>query len=228
MIVMCLATGTTRARLRRSCRVDVHSIAYPRTCTTLALSRMRHPTNASAAASSSRPTVARFCSHDRQPNAFAFEFDLLTLWFPPSAFSGSMSDRSDAESDTETPPAPPHRVAKTVRSALDLVVQSKGETGDFATFDSVELPLPGLTILPAPTGAASGGGQPMHVSLPLTTAQAVEIKARASRAPFGRGDKTLYDTAVRDTWQVNPDQISILNSAFHAAVRLVLVIVCGG
>jgi hypothetical protein len=149
-------------------------------------------------------------------------------------FSCSMSDRSDAESDTkmqaraQAPPAPAHRVTTALRSALDLVVQSKGETGDFATFDSVELPFPGLTILPAPTDAASGGGQPIHVSLPLTTTQASEIKARASRAPFGRGDKTLYDTAVRDTWQVNPDQISILNSAFHAAVRLVLVIVRGG
>jgi hypothetical protein len=49
------------------------------------------------------------------------------------------------------------------------------------------------------------------VGLPLTDLQAKEIIKVSSLAPFGRKDQTILDTTVRNTWQINPDQVQIKN-----------------
>jgi predicted 2-oxoglutarate/Fe(II)-dependent dioxygenase YbiX len=35
------------------------------------------------------------------------------------------------------------------------------------------------------------------------------LRARAQLAPFGRGEQTVIDTAVRRTWQIDADQITL-------------------
>jgi hypothetical protein len=151
---------------------------------------------------------------------------------------------SDSNSDVD---AAMHPVAERLLKVLTDVGERR-MAGDFATFDSVSLPLPGLTILPAPSAAVSAaasssasvsssssasaasapsaaaialsaGNDPIQVSLPLAEAQAQQIKARCSLAPFGRRERTLYDTAVRNSWQLEPDQFRLENPAFIAAVR---------
>ncbi|MGW2251078.1 2OG-Fe(II) oxygenase [Kitasatospora sp. NPDC001660] len=47
------------------------------------------------------------------------------------------------------------------------------------------------------------------VCLPLRAPQAKKLIAVARPALFGRGEETLSDTSVRDTWQISPDQITL-------------------
>lgn len=50
-----------------------------------------------------------------------------------------------------------------------------------------------------------------HVNIPLTEEKAHEIiEAEAChQAPFGKGEETIVDTSVRNTWELNPDQFQI-------------------
>ncbi len=139
-----------------------------------------------------------------------------------------------------------HPIGQKLLAALAPVVEHKVACGEFATFDTADFAHPGLVILPppppsgaalaltspaAPSAASSSSSSsssmcsaaaselgPIPVSLPLMAAQAEQIKARCTRAPFGRGEQTLYDPAVRDTWQLSPDQIIIENPAFQSSV----------
>ncbi|WP_308295831.1 2OG-Fe(II) oxygenase [Streptomyces sp. ISL-96] len=47
------------------------------------------------------------------------------------------------------------------------------------------------------------------VSLPLRAPQVKRLISVARPALFGRGEETLSDTGVRDTWQISPDQFSL-------------------
>ncbi len=64
----------------------------------------------------------------------------------------------------------------------------------------------GTTDIFAPHLAVAGVGP---IALPLLPVQAQQLMAVAERAPYGRGEETLVDTAVRRTWQINPDRIQI-------------------
>ena len=57
----------------------------------------------------------------------------------------------------------------------------------------------GTTEFLAPLLEVDGVGP---VALPLLPIQAEQLVAVAERAPFGRGEETLVDTAVRRTWQI--------------------------
>ncbi|MPZ00544.1 MAG: 2OG-Fe(II) oxygenase [Actinophytocola sp.] len=47
------------------------------------------------------------------------------------------------------------------------------------------------------------------VSLPVRAPLAKKLIAVARSAMFGRGEQTLTDTSVRDTWEITPDQITL-------------------
>jgi len=47
------------------------------------------------------------------------------------------------------------------------------------------------------------------VSLPVRAPLAKKLIAAARPAMFGRGEETLTDTSVRDTWELTPDQITL-------------------
>ncbi len=70
--------------------------------------------------------------------------------------------------------------------------------GDVCAGGTCEMLAPGLYV--------EGVGP---IALPLLAAQAEQLVAVAKRAPFGRGERTLVDTDVRRTWQINPDQVRI-------------------
>lgn len=61
---------------------------------------------------------------------------------------------------------------------------------------------PGLEV------PAAGG----CIALPLQEDQAVASKAVCSLAPFGQGEATVTDTAVRHTWQLDPSAFQLTNS----------------
>ncbi|KAF5606868.1 2OG-Fe(II) oxygenase superfamily [Fusarium subglutinans] len=47
------------------------------------------------------------------------------------------------------------------------------------------------------------------ISLPLGEAQARQIIKQARQAPYGKGSETIVDTAVRNTWELDPTQFTI-------------------
>ena len=86
-------------------------------------------------------------------------------------------------------------------STLVECLQSVENPGDFACGGSVSLPLPALRV----------DGVDGLVGLPMCSSQARAIIEQCSQAPFGRGEETIVDTTVRNTWQLNPAKLTILN-----------------
>lgn len=49
------------------------------------------------------------------------------------------------------------------------------------------------------------------VNLPLSPRDAASLKEACAQAPFGRGDRTLVDKAVRDAWELDPAKLAFTN-----------------
>lgn len=47
------------------------------------------------------------------------------------------------------------------------------------------------------------------ISLPLSKSNARHIISKARQAPYGKGRDTIVDTAVRNTWELDPAQFTI-------------------
>lgn len=45
------------------------------------------------------------------------------------------------------------------------------------------------------------------VGLPLGLRDAEALKSRCTQAPFGKGERTLIDKTVRDTWEMDASQV---------------------
>ena len=98
---------------------------------------------------------------------------------------------------------------------IDNVVeclQSVENPGDFACGGSIFLPLPALRV----------HGVDELVGLPISTSQAKAIIEQCSQAPYGRGEETIVDTAVRNTWQLNPSKFTILNPEWEQRLDALL------
>ncbi|MBB5156995.1 2OG-Fe(II) oxygenase [Saccharopolyspora phatthalungensis] len=57
------------------------------------------------------------------------------------------------------------------------------------------------------------------VSLPIRAPAARKLISVARPAMFGRGEETLTDTGVRDTWELTPDQVSLGGSGWAALLE---------
>lgn len=90
-----------------------------------------------------------------------------------------------------------------IASDLAAVLELVQRPGDFFTHGIHEIAAPGLEV--------AGIGP---IALPLLPVQAGQLIGMAERAPYGRGEQTLVDTAVRRSWQVNPDQVRIRGSGW--------------
>ena len=89
-------------------------------------------------------------------------------------------------------------MAKTARERLARLLDDSEPTGSF----SAQLLAPAHFLRLDVTGAGP-------VSLPVRAPQAKKLIAVARPAMFGRGEETLTDTKVRDTWEITPDQIRL-------------------
>ncbi|KAF9044405.1 hypothetical protein BJ165DRAFT_1390309 [Panaeolus papilionaceus] len=56
------------------------------------------------------------------------------------------------------------------------------------------------------------------IGLPLSERDAQMIVSRAAQAPFGKGDQTIVDTSVRDTWEIEPAHVSFQNPKWKTFV----------
>jgi len=70
--------------------------------------------------------------------------------------------------------------------------------GDFFAAGTAELLAPSLEV--------EGVGP---VALPLLPEQAERIIAVAEATPYGRGEETVVDPAVRRCWQIGPDRVRL-------------------
>ncbi|ERT03379.1 hypothetical protein HMPREF1624_01693 [Sporothrix schenckii ATCC 58251] len=97
--------------------------------------------------------------------------------------------------------------AKTgVRGALD-VIQSPGDFAVWKVLKDTPADL-GLHML------VNGVGS---IDFPLREASAKQIIAQAKQAPFGRGEETVVDTSVRNTWELDVSQFKLLQESGTSA-----------
>ena len=81
---------------------------------------------------------------------------------------------------------------------LAKILRTVQRPGDFYTTATLDMFAPRLDV--------AGVGP---IALPLLPVQAQQLIAVAEPAPYGRGEATLVDTAVRRTWQIAPGQVQI-------------------
>jgi hypothetical protein len=60
------------------------------------------------------------------------------------------------------------------------------------------------------------------ISFPVKAPQAKRMIASARPARFGRGEQTLMDLSVRDTWEIAPDQVTLTGLDWDAILAEVL------
>lgn len=96
-------------------------------------------------------------------------------------------------------------MSNTAKELLDILDQV-GESASFCVHGSLDPVLAGLDV----TGVGS-------VAFPIGAAEAKELIAVASQAPYGRGEETLVDTEVRRVWQLEPKQFKLSLSPYLPA-----------
>ncbi|EJD55214.1 hypothetical protein AURDEDRAFT_118417 [Auricularia subglabra TFB-10046 SS5] len=64
------------------------------------------------------------------------------------------------------------------------------------------------------------------VGLPLSVREAAAIIEKSEQAPFGKGERTLVDKEVRDTWQMDADKVTFDNPAWTPFLDRVVQDVC--
>lgn len=60
------------------------------------------------------------------------------------------------------------------------------------------------------------------IKTPIRAAQAKRLIGAARPAQFGRGEETLSDASVRDTWELTPDQVSLGGQTWQAHLDVAL------
>ncbi|MGB7414552.1 MAG: 2OG-Fe(II) oxygenase [Thermosynechococcaceae cyanobacterium] len=85
-----------------------------------------------------------------------------------------------------------------ITTDLPKILSTVQRPGDYYASGKTEIFMPHLEV--------EGVGP---IALPLLPAQAEQLVSVAEQAPYGRGEDTIIDPAVRRTWQINADQIQI-------------------
>ena len=105
-----------------------------------------------------------------------------------------------------------HQSVSYYRTIVDTLKSVK-RPGIYAAGGEVAMPLPAISLT----------GEPNTIlGLPLGEAQAKHLIELASRAPYGKGEKTIVDTSVRCTWQLDPGQFSINNPRWEKGLQVLL------
>jgi hypothetical protein len=89
--------------------------------------------------------------------------------------------------------------------------------GDFFVTGTAEFRAPVLEV--------EGVGR---VALPLLPAQAEQLARVAEPAPYGRGEETILDPAVRQSLQIDPDRVRLGGKGWAATLEAILARVAAG
>src|SRR6266536_2461463 len=97
------------------------------------------------------------------------------------------------------------------RQALEKLLGALGESSQFAASGSLTPVLPGLEV--------EGVGS---IGCPVAAADAKRLIAKATQAPYGRGEETIVDPNVRRVWQIEPSQFSLRNAEWNRCVAAIV------
>lgn len=100
---------------------------------------------------------------------------------------------------------------------LPEILQSVSSPGRFSVFGATEIFLPRIDV--------DGVGP---VALPLLPEQADRLAAVSSPAPYGLGERTLVDTRVRNSGQIDPSRIRIFGKHWPKDLDRILTRVAEG
>ena len=101
-----------------------------------------------------------------------------------------------------------------IRSIVDTL-NSVSIPGSFASGGPFQFSAPALKII----------GVEGYVGVPICEFQAKAIKAVCAQAPFGRGQETIVDTTVRNTWELDPSQFTITNPQWSSQLENLAAVV---
>ena len=94
---------------------------------------------------------------------------------------------------------------------LEELLKTVRRPGDFFAHGTVEIPLPKIEVTEVGV-----------LSFPIPETQIRELIRQADRAPYGRGEETIVDTAVRKVWQVPADRVSLGGKSWEKSFRQIL------
>ena len=100
---------------------------------------------------------------------------------------------------------------------FEALLSGVRQPGDFFVSGTVEIPMPRVEVKGAGT-----------LSFPVPDVQIAAIVRRAERAPYGKGEKTIVDTSVRNVWQIGPGQVEIAGKSWGANFESILCKVKAG
>ena len=101
-----------------------------------------------------------------------------------------------------------------IRSLVNTL-NSVDRPGSFTSGGQFLFPPPALKI----------NGVEDYVGLPVGKLQAKAIIAVCAQAPFGRGQETIVDTTVRNTWELDPSQFTITNPQWNSHLENLATVV---
>ncbi len=101
--------------------------------------------------------------------------------------------------------------------ALEGLLSGVRRPGDFFAQGSLEAPMPRVEV--------EGVGL---ISFPVPEVQIQQLIQQATRAPYGRGEETLHDDSVRNTWQLPASQVRIGGKSWEKTLSQLLAAVTDG
>lgn len=113
---------------------------------------------------------------------------------------GDIDDNSSIASDLST-----LDFKKNFHDDLLKAIQNINSTGEFAFWTKFRAPSD-LSI------SIDGVG---NIATPLAESQARQIITKARQAPYGKGTETFVDTSVRNTWELDPSQFTIISAMWR-------------
>ncbi|KAI9625870.1 hypothetical protein H4Q26_016118 [Puccinia striiformis f. sp. tritici PST-130] len=143
--------------------------------------------------------------------------DDSNILYDPRLSSNATSDNLHHDTSGHPGGGPPSRPVSDPADDSDLRYKINLETDLAEAFEAITTSgtfaaWEALPTIP-PTGlVVDGVGE---VPMPMGTEQVRQLIAKSHQAPFGRGSETLVDVAVRNTWQVNGDQLRFLDPAWQ-------------
>lgn len=100
---------------------------------------------------------------------------------------------------------------------LEELLSGVRRPGDFFVQGSLETPMPRVEV--------EGVGV---ISFPVPETQIQQIIRQATRAPYGRGEATIQDEAVRKTWQLSANRVRIGGKTWEKTFSQMLATVVEG
>jgi hypothetical protein len=102
--------------------------------------------------------------------------------------------------------------SRVILSELCNALENVRSSGSFAAITRLHSIRPGLEI--------NGIGP---VSTPLQPEIARQIIKQARQAPYGKGEKTVVDTSVRKTWELDASQFSFREAGWKAQISAIVM-----